>query len=193
MEELSEALKAIERELNFARKAYNSIVYLYWAVAFPVVYLTSSILSACTGASANSLVVIFSALAILLFVFEELKASKKVRGIEKALGRKTPLNRRYLLAQALIWPVVIVIAGVLVEDVWLSSLLVIGSGMLALAVVDYAFLRGGWDKAIVGATILLLSVPYGRVSITKGAYATLVLSLAFALGAYLVLRKAMRE
>ncbi len=65
--------------------------------------------------------------------------------------------------------------------------------MLALAVIDYAFHREGWDGAVVRATILLLSVPYGRVSIIKGAYATLVLSLAFGLGAYLVLRKAMRE
>jgi len=193
MKELGEALKAVERELNFTRRAYNSILYLYWAVAFPVIYLTASILSAYTGASANSLPILLSALAILLFVFEELKASKKMREIEKVLGRRTPLNYWYLLTQVLVWPVVIVSTGILVKDIWLSSLLGIGSGMLVLAVIDYAFLRRGWDKAIIGATIVLLSVPYRRVSITDGAYATLVLSLAFGLGAYLVLRKAMRE
>ena len=193
MEDIGEALKAVERELNLAKKAYNSIVYLYWAVAFPSIYLGSSILSAYVGVSLNSSMILLSALAIVLFIFEELKAFKKVQEIETALGRKTPLNSRYLLAQALVWPVVIVIADILTKDGWLSSLLGIGSGMLALAVVDYAFLREGWDKAVIGATILLLSVPYGRVSITKGAYATLVLSLAFGLGAYLMLRKAMRE
>jgi len=193
MEDIGEALKAVERELNLAKKAYNSIIYLYWAAAFPSIYLGSSILSAYVGVSLNSSMILLSVLAIVLFIFEELKAFKKVQEIETALGRKTPLNSRYLLAQALVWPVVIVIADILTKDGWLSSLLGIGSGMLALAVVDYAFLREGWDKAIIGATILLLSVPYGRVSITKGAYATLVLSLAFGLGAYLMLRKAMRE
>ncbi|NPA48106.1 MAG: hypothetical protein GXO14_05635, partial [Thermococci archaeon] len=86
MEELGEALKAVERELNFARKAYDSILYLYWAVAFPVIYLASSILSAYFGVSINSTTVLLSALAILLFMFEQLKASKKVREIENALG-----------------------------------------------------------------------------------------------------------
>ncbi|WP_457742230.1 hypothetical protein [Thermococcus sp.] len=193
MEDIGEVLRAVERELNLAKKAYDSIIYLYWAAAFPTIYLASLILSAYTGVSPNSVIILLSALAILLFVFEELKAFKKVQEIEIALGRKTPLNPQYLLAQALVWPVVIVIAGLLTKNGWLSSLFGIGSGMLALAVIDYAFLRKGWDKVIVGAMILLLSVPYGRVSITKGAYATLILSLAFGLGAYLALRKAMRE
>ncbi|WP_297471213.1 hypothetical protein [Thermococcus sp.] len=193
MEELSEALRAVERELNFAKKAYNSILYLYWAVAFLVIYLASSVLSTYTGASASSLRVLLSAVAILFFVFEELKASKKVREIERILGRKTPLNPRYLLTQALVWPVVIVIVSVFVRDIWLFSLIGIGLGMLALAVVDHAFLREGWDKALVGMTLLLLSVPYGRVPINNGAYVTLALSLAFGLGAYLSLRRAMRE
>ena len=193
MEELSEALRAVERELNLARKAYNSIVYLYWAVAFPAIYLTSVILSAYAGISIDSTTILLSALAIVLFAVEEGRAIGKVQKIEKVLGRKTPLNLRYLLAQLIVWPVVIVTVGLKVKGTWLFPLPAIGSGMLALAVIDYVFLRKGWDKAVIGATILLLSVPYGRVSITKGAYTTLVLSLAFALGAYLVLMKAMRE
>jgi len=193
MEEISEALRAVERELNLAKKAYGAIIYLYWAVAFPVIYLASSILSAYIGVSLNSSIILLSALAIVLFIFEQQKAFKKVREIETALGRKTSLNPLYLLAQSLVWPIVIVIAGVLTKGGWLSSLLGIGSGMLALAVVDYAFHREGWDRAVVGTIILLLSVPYHRVPITKGAYTTLSLSLAFGLGAYLVLRKAMRE
>ncbi|GAB6136527.1 hypothetical protein [Thermococcus prieurii] len=193
MEEIGEALKAVERELNLAKKAYNSIVYLYWAVAFPAIYITSVILSAYAGISIESTTVLLSALAILLFAVEEGRAIGKVQEIEKVLGRKTPLNLRYLLAQLIVWPVVIVTVGLKVNEAWLSPLLAIGSGMLALAVIDYVFLRRGWDKAVIGATILLLSVPYGRVSIAKGAYTTLVLSLAFALGAYMVLMKAMRE
>ncbi len=35
MDELGKALKAVERELNLAKKAYDAIIYLYWAVAFP--------------------------------------------------------------------------------------------------------------------------------------------------------------
>ncbi|WP_099209494.1 hypothetical protein [Thermococcus henrietii] len=193
MEDINEALRAVERELNLAKKAYNSIIYIYWAVAFPAIYITSVILSAYAGISIDSTTVLLSALAIVFFIFEELKAFKKVQEIEKVLGRKTPLNPRYLLAQLIVWPVIFVTVGLNVKGTWLSPLPAIGSGMLALAVVDYVFLRRGWDKAVIGATILLLSVPYGRVSITKGAYATLVLSLAFGLGAYLVLMKAMRE
>ncbi|WP_167892924.1 hypothetical protein [Thermococcus sp. MAR1] len=48
MEELSEALKAVEKQLNFARKAYDSILYPHWSVAFPVIHMTLSILPAYT-------------------------------------------------------------------------------------------------------------------------------------------------
>lgn len=193
MEELNETLKVVERELNFAKKAYNSILYLYWAAAFPAIYVLSSVIAAYTGTSVDSSVVLLSASAVLIFAVEESKASKKVEEIETVLGRKTRLDVKYVLAQVLVWPLVIVTAGLMTNDVWFSLLVSIGAGMLALAAVDYAFRRGGWDKVVIGAMTLVLSVPYDRVPMTKGAYTTLVLSMAFATGAYLTLRKAMRE
>ncbi|WP_456394743.1 hypothetical protein [Thermococcus sp.] len=193
MEELSEALKAVEKQLNFARKAYRSIVYLYWAVAFPVIYVVSSVVSAYTGMSVGSGLVLLSAAGILLFVVEESRALRNVIRIETALGRKRGVKVKYLLAQLIVWPIVILAIGLNVKDQWLMPLLSIGAGMTALAVLGVLFKERWQENAMVGAVILLSSIPYRMVPITKGAYTTLVLSAAFGFAAYCSLRKAMRE
>ncbi len=194
MEELSEALKAVERELNLSKKAYNAVLYLYWAAAFPMLYLLSLVISSIAGISINLLRVLLSTVAILLFIFEEAGSYRKVRQIERALGREGGGKTHILLIQVLVWPVVIVIATMATSDAWLFSLWTIGAGMLSLALVDCIFEGGNaFQKALIGLIILAFSIPYWRGQGAGGAYATLVLSSGFALGAYITLRKAMRE
>ncbi len=189
MEELSEALKAVEMELNLARKAYTAIIYLYWAVAFPIIYLLS-IMAERAGFSMNSATVLFSALAIVLFAVEELRASRKMLHLRRVLGIEEKPNKGYFLAQLIVWPVAIVLFGL--EGSWLGGMLGIGSGMLALALVDLVFLRElRPEKVVTGLSVLVFSAFYSPA--LGGAYASLSLGAGFGLGAYLTLMKAVRE
>lgn len=194
MEGLSEALKAVERELNFARKAYRAVLFLYWAVAFPGIYLTSIILSLYTSVSRDSAYVLLSAGAILLFGIENSKAFRKVVQLEKVLEKREKVDLKYILAQIIIWSLAVITAGLSTGDTALSAMLGIGSGMLALTIVEYAF-KHSFDRGMLlaGVVSLLLTIPYGKPPLSGLGYSTVVLSASFALAAYINLRSAMRE
>jgi len=189
MEELSEALKAIERELNFAKKAYRASVFLYWAWAMPGVYLLAQILSKYAGIGEGSAIQLLSLTAVVGFIVEERKAFRRVIQLEEALGHIEETPRGYVLAQVIVWPLSALIASVYTENEGLWLLVFIGLGLLLLTGVEFIFTgKRDWKTALAG--VILLS---STALCTGFGYAVMVIAFAFSLTAYLHLKGAMRE
>jgi len=189
MEELSEALRAVERELNLARKAYRASVFLYWAWAMPGVYLLAQILSKYAGIGEESAIQWLSLGAVIGFIAEERKAFRKVIQLEKALGRVEKTPRGYILAQVIVWPLSALIASMYAENDGQWTLVFIGLGLLLLTGVEFAFTgKRDWKTALAGLIILP-----STTLCTGFGYAVTVIAFAFSLTAYLHLKVAMRE
>jgi len=189
MEEIGEALRAVERELNLAKKAYRAGVFLYWAWAMPGVYLLAQILSKYAGISEESAIQWLSLAAVIGFIIEERKAFRKVVHLEEVLGRVEKTPKGYILAQLLVWPISALIAGLYAKnsDVWM--LVFIGLGLLLLTGVEFAFTgKKDWKTALAGLIILP-----STTLCTGFGYAVTVIAFAFSLTAYLHLKGAMRE
>jgi len=189
MEELSEALKAIEGELNFAKKAYRASVFLYWAWAMPGVYLLAQILAKHAGIGEGSAIQWLSLAAVVGFIIEERKAFRKVVHLEEVLGRVEKVYTGYILAQVIVWPLSALIASMYTENDGLWMLVFIGLGLLLLTGVEFIFTgKRDWKTALAG--VILLS---STALCTGFGYAVMAVAFAFSLTAYLHLKGAMRE
>jgi len=189
MEELSEALKAVEKQLNFARKAYRSALFLYWAWAIPGVYLLAGMLTRYWGVETATSIPALSLLAIVVFVIEERKALNKVLQLEKITGHVEKTPKGYIIAQALVWPISGVIASLCTQNDGSWMLVFIGLGLLLLASVELVFTGiKDWKTGLAGLILLCSTTLY-----TGFEYAVVVIAFAFSLASYLHLKGAMRE
>ena len=189
MEELSEALRAVERELNLARKVYRAVVFLYWAWAIMGVYLFAQVLARYVGVSEGSILQALSVMTILGFLAEERKAFKKVLQLERVLGKIDEVPKGYIIAQILVWPVSAVIASLYAENDGLWMLVFIGLGLLLLTGIELLFTGSrDWRTALAGLILLCSTTLY-----TGFEYAVMVIAFAFSLTAYLHVKRAMRE
>jgi len=189
MEELSEALKAVERELNLARKVYRAVVFLYWAWAIAGVYLLAEMLTRYCGMETATSIPALSLLAIVVFVIEERKAFKKVLQLEEVLEKVEEVPKGYIIAQILVWPFSAVIASLYTQNDGSWMLVFIGLGLLLLASVELIFTGiKDWKTALAGLILLGSTTLY-----TGFEYAVVVIAFAFSLTSYLHLKGAMRE
>ncbi|WP_457742288.1 hypothetical protein [Thermococcus sp.] len=189
MEELSEALKAVEEELNLAKKVYRASVFLYWAWAMLGIYLLAKILGKYAGISEESAFQWLSLVAVGGFIVEERKTFKKVLHLERVLGKVEKVSREYIIAQILVWPVSAVIASIYMKNEGLWMLVFIGSGLILLTGVEFLFTSSrDWRTLLAGLIILCSTTLY-----TGTAYPIMVISFSASLTAYLFLKGAMRE
>jgi len=189
MEELGEALKAVEKQLNFTRKAYRAIVYLYWVWAITGVYLFAQVITGYVGVSEGSVLQTLWVMAILGFLAEEKKAFKKVLQLERILGKIEEMPKGYIIAQILVWPVSAVIASLYAKNNGTWMLVFIGLGLLLLAGIELLFTGSrDWRTALAGLILLCSTTLY-----TGFEYAVMVTAFAFSLVSYLYLKGAMRE
>jgi hypothetical protein len=188
MEEISEALRAVERELNLARKAYRASIFLYWGWVMPGVYLFAQILTKHAGIN-EGITQWLSLVAGIGFIVEERKAFRKVVQLRKVLGRVEKTPKGYILAQVIVWPVSALIASLYTKNDGLWMLVFIGLGLLLLTGVEFIFTgERDWKTALAGLIILP-----STTLCTGFGYAVMVIAFAFSLTAYLNLKGAMRE
>ena len=189
MEELGDALKAVERELSLAKRIYRGTLFLYWAWSFPAIYLFSSILERYGGIHWGTATVVLSIIASIGFVLEERRAFRRILQLESVLGEKRGPSRGYLIAQVLVWPLSAAIATLYTGESGLWMLVFIGLGLLLLASVESVFTGSGdWRTALAGVILLGSTTMY-----TGTSYAVMVVGFAFSLTAYLHIKRATRE
>jgi len=189
VEELGEALRAVERELKLARKVYRASLFLYWAWVLPGSYMFSLILEKYFSWKGSDILIALSFVAILGFIAEERKAFKRVLQLEEVIGKAKRVSTGYILAQILIWPLSAFVATIYTETDGLWMLVFMGLGLLLLASVESVFTGSGDWRTFLAGSIILCSITF----YTGTTYAIMVISFAFSLTAYLHLKRATRE
>ncbi len=193
--DFEEALRMIERHLDFARLVYRSLPFVFWAGVIPLLYIATSFIPG-TGKQA-ALGLGLSAALILWFILEENAAYKVLERLDTVLGREAKSPRLYMASQIFSWITGAVVAYVsmrlgLPEPAW--PLVFFGTGMGLFMVVDKVF-RGIYDKEMIIACVLpLLSLPIMRRSSLPGEdFAVMIVSSSLALTGLLYLRRAFRR
>ncbi|WP_297068993.1 hypothetical protein, partial [Thermococcus sp.] len=107
VEELAEALKAVEEELNLAKRVYLAFPFIFWGAVLPMLYILSNVLPWTSEWFQNSFGgyggMILSTLAIIWFVAEESGMIKKVESLERVLGTPRKRSKGYMLSQIAGW------------------------------------------------------------------------------------------
>ncbi len=192
--DLTEALKAVERELNLVKKAYLAYPFIFWAAVIPMLYIIRLLVSQFSSVNTDLISFIISLIATLWFVIEESRVARKVEEIEKVLGIKRELSKWYLYSQMLSWVVAAILATVFFrsESSWMLAFA--GIGLLLMFSVNLAF-KKSWDIQILIAGMIILGAIYleGCLPLSGNLFAIVVISFSFALSGFLYLRKAMRE
>ena len=193
--DFEEALKMVEKHLDFARLVYRSLPFVFWAGVIPLLYIVASFIPGTGKQTALGLGI--SVGLTLWFILEENAAYKVLERLDTVLGRETKSPRLYIASQIFSWVVGAVIAYVSMrlgfpEPAW--PLVFFGTGMGLLMVVDKVF-RGTYDKEMIIACALpLLSLPTMQESSLPGEdFAVMIVSSSLALTGLLYLRRAFRE
>ncbi len=206
--ELAEALKAVEDELNLAKKVYLAFPFIFWAALMPLLYILTNALPWTSGWSEGFLGdywgMALSTLAILWFVIEENRMVKKIESLERVLGMPRGRSRGYVVSQMAGW----LLAGMLAFVFSLAipaqyefqtaafMLLLAGLGVGFIVLSALLFLRRvEWPQVLV--SLMDLSALYILFNLdgtmNPGAFSVMVISSSFAFAAFLYIRKAMRE
>ncbi len=192
--DFEEALRMVEKHLDFARLVYRSLPFAFWAGLIPLLYVALSFAPGAERQAALGLGV--SAGLSLWFILEENAAYRVVERLDAALGREAGRPRLYLTSQAASWVVGAAVAYAstrlgLPEPAW--PLVFFGVGMGMLMVVDKVF-RGGFDWEMAVACLLpLLSIPAMQKAPLPGEdYVIMIVSSSLALTGFLYLRRAFR-
>ncbi|ASJ02471.1 hypothetical protein A3L09_03975 [Thermococcus profundus] len=192
--ELAEALKAVEEELNLAKRVYLAFPFLFWAAVLPLLYLLTLILNSYAGISWDWASSILSILVVAWFIVENERVFKKVEAIERVLGMKREKKKAYLVAQISAWIISALVASLAYtsEGEWMLAF--VGLALLLMAAVDFVFVKRAEWEVLLGGLIILSSISLvGKLPLPRLALAVMVISMAFAFVAFLYIRKAMRE
>ena len=194
IKDLTEALKSVERELNFVKKAYLAYPFIFWAAVLPILYILTLLVGQFSSVSIEFLSFIVSILAILWFIIEESRIARKIDEIGKVLGEKRELSKWYLYSQILSWVVAAILATVFFysESSWMLAFA--GVGLLLMFSVNLVFKKSGDIQMLIAGMIILGAIYLeGNLPLSGNAFAIMVISFSFALAGFLYLRKAMRE
>lgn len=194
IKDLTEALKSVERELNFVKKAYLAYPFIFWAAVLPILYILTLLVGQFSSVSIEFLSFIISILAILWFIIEESRIARKIDEIGKVLGEKREVSKWYLCFQILSWVVAAILAAVFFysESSWMLAFA--GVGLLLMFSVNLAFKKSGDIQMLIAGMIILGAIYLeGKLPLSENAFAIMVISFSFALAGFLYLRKAMRE
>jgi len=208
VEELAEALKAIEDELNLAKRVYLAFPFIFWAAVILLLYLLTNGLPWTSGWSGGFLGdywgTVPSTLAIIWFVVEENRMVRKIESLERVLGMPRERSRGYMIFQMAGW----FLAGMLAFTFSLATpaqyefktaefmLLLAGIGVGFMALSTLLFLRKiEWPQVFVSLITLSALYPLAHLGGTMNpeAFAVMVVSMAFAFAGFLYIRRAMRE
>ncbi|WP_297548826.1 hypothetical protein [Thermococcus sp.] len=208
VEELAEALKAVEDELNLAKRVYLAFPFIFWGAVLPMLYLLSNVLSWTSewfqGSFGGNGGMILSTLAIIWFFTEEKRIFKKIEALERILGVPSRKSRRYMLSQIASW----FLAGMLAFVFSLSTptqyefktaefmLLFVGLGVGFIVLSTLFFLRRiEWPQVL--ASLIDLSALYLlnhlNGTMNPQTFSVMVVSASFTFTAFLYIRRAMRE
>ena len=208
VEELVEALKMVEDELNLAKRVYLAFPFIFWGAVLPMLYILSNVLPWTSEWFRNSFGgyggVMLSTLAIIWFVAEESRMIKKVESLERVLGTPRKRSKGYMVSQIAGW----FLAGMLAFVFSLSTptqyefktaefmLLLAGIGVGFMALSSLLFLRRiKWPQVLVSlmnlSALYLLNHLNGTMN--PQAFSVMVVSASFAFGGFLYIRRAMRE
>ena len=208
VEELTEALKAVEDELNLAKRVYLAFPFIFWGTVLPMLYILSNVLPWTSEWFQNSFGgyggTLLSTLAIIWFVAEESRMIKKVEGLERVLGIPRERSKGYMLSQIAGW----FLAGMLAFVFSLATpaqyefktaefmLLLAGVGVGFMALSTLLFLRKiEWPQVFVSLITLSALYPLAHLegAMNPEAFAVMVISMAFALAGFLYIKRAMGE
>ena len=208
VEELAEALKAVEEELNLAKRVYLAFPFIFWGAVLPMLYILSNVLPWTSEWFQNSFGgyggMILSTLAIIWFVAEESGMIKKVESLERVLGTPRKRSKGYMVSQIAGW----FLAGMLAFVFSLSTptqyefktaefmLLLAGLGVGFMALSSLLFLRRiEWPQVLVSIITLSALYPLAHLegAMNPQAFSVMVVSMAFAFGGFLYVKRAMRE
>ncbi len=193
--DFEEALRMIEKHLDFARLVYRSLPFVFWAGVIPLLYIAASFMPGTGKQTALGLGI--SVGLTLWFLLEENTAYKALERLDTVLGRETKSPRLYMVSQIFSWVTGAIIAYIsmklgLPEPAW--PLVFFGMGMGLFMVVDKVF-RGTYDKEMIIACALpLLSLPIMQRSPLPGEdFTVMIVSSSLALTGLLYLRRAFRR
>ncbi len=195
---LREYLRRVEKHIDFARMAYRSMPFIFWAAFIPLIYVGASLLTSSIGELAVGVGI---GLGLSLWIiFEQHRAGKIIERLEIALGRKYRGSIVYMSLQILSWPAAVVIAfsatrlcSILFPPYsWM--LVFIGTGTLLLMLVD-KFMTGHMDKEMLAAVLIpLLSAPLSRYSpVPLEDFGIMIISSSMALTGFLYLRRSFKD
>ncbi|MCE4600107.1 MAG: hypothetical protein F7C38_00875 [Desulfurococcales archaeon] len=194
IKDFEEALKIVEKHLDFARLVYRSLPFVFWAGVIPLLYIVTSFVPGVGKQTALGLGI--GAGLALWFLLEESTAYRVLERLDAVLGREVRSPTLYTVSQMASWIIGAVIAYAslrlgLPEPAW--PLVFFGTGMGLLMAVDKVF-RGGYDKEMAVACVLpLLSVfIMSRSPLPGEDFAVMIASSSLALTGLLYLRRAFR-
>jgi len=194
VEELAEALKAVEDELNLAKRVYLAFPFIFWSFALPLMYILDMTLSKYTGLESDYISSIISLLFVAWFLVENTKVFGKVEAIEHVLGRKVEKKLSYAVSQVLSWFVAFFLANYLYGTGGRGMLVFVGLALFLMVTVDLAFYRRAEPEMVLAGSIVLPSAYLvDKLPIQGMAFAVMVISSAFSFAAFLHIRRAMRE
>ncbi len=194
VEELAEALKAVEDELNLAKRVYLAFPFIFWSFAIPFMYLLELILIKYAGLESDYVSVTISLLFVAWFLIENTRVFRKVEAIERVLGRRRERKLSYAVSQVLAWFVAFFIASYLYGTGGKGMLLFVGLALLLMVAVDLSFHRRVQSEMVLAGFIILSSTYLAdKLPVQEMAFAIMVISSAFSFAAFLHIRRAMRE
>ena len=194
IKDLEEALKIVEKHLDFARLVYRSLPFVFWAGVIPLLYIVTSFVPGVGEQTALGLGI--SAGLALWFLLEESTAYRVLERLDAVLGREAKSPKLYMASQMVSWIIGAVIAYAslrlgLSKPAW--PLVFFSTGMGLLMAVDKIF-RGRYDKEMAVACVLpLLSIFIaGRSPLPGEDFTIMIISSSLALTGLLYLRRAFR-
>ncbi len=195
IEDLREALRQVEKHLDFARLIYRSLPFVFWAGFIPLLYIAASLATSSIGQTALGISIGIS--LSLWFLLEEHSAYKVLEKLDTVLGRHIENPKLYIILQLVSWPIAAFIAYIsvymigLIESAW--PLLFFSSGIGLLIFIDKVF-RRTYDKEMLTVFGLpLISIPViNHVPLPKEDFAIMIISSSMALTGFLYIRRAFR-
>ncbi len=194
VEELAEALKAVEDELNLAKRVYLAFPFIFWSFAISFMYLLDLILVKYAGLEWDYVSTIISLLFVAWFLIENTRVFGKVEAIERVLGRRREKKPFYAVSQVLAWFTAFFVASYLYGTGGKGMLLFVGLALFLMVAVDLSFYRRAQSEMVLAGSIILSSAYLaGKLPVQEMAFAVMVISSAFSFAAFLHIRRAMRE
>ena len=194
VEELAEALKAVEDELNLAKRVYLAFPFIFWSFAISFMYLLDLILVKYAGLEWDYVSTIISLLFVAWFLIENTRVFGKVEAIERVLGRRREKKPFYAVSQVLAWFTAFFVASYLYGTGGKGMLLFVGLALFLMVAVDLSFYRRVQSEMVLAGSIILSSAYLaGKLPVQEMAFAVMVISSAFSFAAFLHIKRAMRE